>query len=385
MALQPSTRLVFIEPSKVRHYHSTMVDGLICAYLSAGLAERYGVPVLYAHRSFFAHLSEQARAGVEYRPIRVLDHDKRRLVLQSLLEAWTVFLALVKLKRGELLFVTTIMPSALLLVEIVKKLFWFKRLVSMQHGELEGAVESDRQHLLSYGFYIINWLRLRRWFGSSIEIAVLDRFIATAVLERFEGAFNPERTYNIPQTMMASNMDALPSMRGETRICFIGNDTKNKGLSIYKKLASRFPRFDFRVVGGGTDRSLERGEVKELATNQDFLNAVWRCDIAIFPYTGGYTMSLSGAAIDAMACGLHLLATDRPCFVALAEAFGPDCVTICRDEEEMAARLTDPKWVAEKRACRAVRIEKIAKTRYGLDNVGLAIEAMLRREQFGRT
>ena len=95
------------------------------------------------------------------------------------------------------------------------------------------------------------------------------------------------------------------------------------------------------------------------------------------PYLSGYDCSLSAAATDAVACGLHLLTSDRGCFRALAEAFGPETVTVCADEAEMRGRLSDPAWLAMCRDGKAARASRVAQSRYGLESVGRHLEAMM--------
>lgn len=370
-----ANRLVFLEVSKVRSYHSTLMDGMLRGYVAAGLPARRARPVLYAHRSFYDHLGPEARALVDYRPIPVVDQDTRHWLRKSLLEAWVVVRSLLRLRRDDLLFVTTIMPSALVLVEAIKWVLPRRQMVVMQHGELDGAFLKEKQRLGSFGFYLFLWFRMRR-LGSTTRVAVLDRFIADEIQRRFPGSVRPEDLHVVPLPMMPGAADSRRGP-GPVKCCFIGFDTSAKGFDAFVRLANSFPNLEFRVIGGGRDRRHDEEIGRTIASTDDFLAAVGACDIAVMPYLSGYDCSLSAAATDAVACGLHLLTSDRGCFRALAEAFGPEGVTICADEADMRARLSDPAWLARCRDGKAERTARVARSRYGLVSVGQSLDAMM--------
>lgn len=370
-------RLVLLEASKVRYQHSTFVDGLIRAWEARRLSGRRGRPKLYAHDSLFANLSPESRAAVDFFPVAVMDPERRRLLRKSLTEAWVVLRRLAALERDEVLVVTTILPSAAILVEIGKWFFPRKRLVIFHHGEIEGALEGGKKGLGSFGAYVRLWLALRREGGSRIRIASTDRFIALGIERSFPASFASGHPFAIPLPMVAINQNDADPPAVPLRLCFIGYDTPNKGYETFERLAGAHSDYDFHVIGAGKDRSLSDGSETALVGNEAFITAIACCHIAVFPYTAGYRLALSAAATDAIAAGLHLLASDRPCFLALAEALGPDTVTICKDEAEFEARLRDRAWVERRAAGRAARVARIDASPYGLANVGNAIEAMM--------
>jgi hypothetical protein len=367
--------LVFLEVSKVRSYHSTLMDGMLRGYLAAGLPARRERPVLYGHDSFYGHLGPEARGAVEYRPIPVIDQDTRRWLRKSLLETWVVLRSLVRMRRGDLLFVTTIMPSAMILVEAIKWLFPRRQMVVMQHGELDGAFLKEKQRLGSFGFYLFLWFRMRR-LGSTTRVAVLDYFIADEIQRRFPGSVRPEQLHVVPLPMVpvATAAERTP---GPVRCCFIGFKSPAKGYDEFVRLAEALPELEFRVIGGGQDRRYDEESGRAVGSTDDFIAAVGDCDIAVMPYVSGYDCSLSAAATDAVASGLHLLTSDRGCFRALAEAFGPETVTICADERAMLARLSDPQWLAMCRDGKTARLARVAQSHYSLASVGKHLDAML--------
>lgn len=375
MTSRRSNRLVFLEVSKVRSYHSTLMDGMLRGYVAAGLPARRDRPVLYADESFYDHLSPEAREAVEYWPIPVVDQDTRRWLSKSLLETWVLLRCLLRMRPGDLLFVTTIMPSAMILVEAIKWFFPRRQMAIMQHGELDGAFLKEKQRLGSFGFYLFLWFRMRR-LGSTTRVAVLDTFIADEIQRRFPGAVRPEDLHVIPLPMMPVSGDHA-RRPGPVRCCFIGFKSAPKGYDVFARLAETLPDLEFRVIGGGQDRRFGDESGRAIGSTDEFLAALGACDIAVMPYVSGYDCSLSAAATDAVACGLHLLTSDRSCFRALTEAFGPETVTICVDEAGMRARLSDPTWLAMCRDGKAERIARVPQSRYGLASVGKHLDAMM--------
>lgn len=374
MPAAPAHRLVVIEASKTRNQHSTLVDGILraSAHPAAGQAVP---PVLYAHPTLFERLSPEVRAAVDYRPIAVMDPLRRRLVRKSLLEAWVALRAIATLRRDEVLLFTTVLPSSGILIELAKWLFPRKRVAVMLHGEVEGTIDPARQRAGSYGFYMKLWLDLRRRFGSRLDLAVIDEFIAGELAGRFPAAVAAADFYVIPLLIEPAASNAAPE--GPARFGFVGFDTPDKGLPVFEALAGATPDADFVRIGGGEVVDLRSGRREPLGPSAGaFLDAIARCDVAVFPYTGGYTMALSAAATDALAAGAHLLTTDRGCFRALAEAFGPDSVTIA-EPGAMRALVADPAWADRIRAGRAARLARLAGSRYSLGGVARALANLL--------
>lgn len=368
-------RLVFLEVSKVRSYHSTMMDGFVRAYHCAGLDARWGRPLLLGHHSFFEHLSAGTQRAVDFRPIAVVDQDKRRMIRKSLVESWAMLRTIATLRHDDVLLVTTVLPSTMVLVEFLIRLLPKRHVVVLQHNDLESACGAGPPRFGSFGHITLLWHRLRG-LGSRIELAVLDRFIAEAVIERFPKSVDPRRLHVIELPMVVE-ADAQPRPIGPVRCCFIGYRIANKGYDRFERLAGQLPELEFRTIGDGFDRNLMSDEAVPIASNEDFRAALQRCDIAIMPYSSGYDCSLSAAATDAVAAGLHLLATKRGCFLTLAREFGPGGVSVCEGEEEMLRLLRDRDWLDRQVAGRADRIARVADSRYGLAHVGSALAEMM--------
>lgn len=370
-------RLVLLEASKVRGYHTTLMEGIVRAYTAGGLAGYRGRPRLKAHPSFYNELSPEVREAVDFESIPVIDQEDRRLIVKSLVEVWVVARSLLQLQRSEVLLVTTIMPSAMLIVEMLK---WFlprKRLVVMMHGELASAFAGQGRGIRSFAWYVSLWLRIRS-VRSDVGVAVPDFFIEREVRRVLSSSIRPYQLYVIPLPMTAIE-DADSEARDRYRCCFVGFRTRNKGFEIFERLATQLHDLDFYAIGAGVDYHLASGANTALPSLSHYFRAIRRCDFGIFPYTSSYGFTLSAAAVDAVSCGLHIIAFNRPCFVALEEAFGPEAVTICDNEAELLRLLQDADWLSAKAESRPERLGRIASSPYGPERVAIALEEMMVR------
>jgi glycosyltransferase involved in cell wall biosynthesis len=368
-------KLVLCEPSKVRNQHITLLDGLLQAHATFASAPA----TFLAHESLYAQLTPAARNAARLQPAAVMDPERRRLVRKSVLEAWVVARAIAALGKDEVLLITCVLPSALILIEAWKRLFPRKRVVVMLHGEMEGAFDRRRQGPGSFGFYVLRWLATRSR-GSTLELAVIDDFIKGELLQRFPGKFDPDRMHVVPLPLMTPHA-AGPLPSAKFRACFIGFDTPDKGFEHFAALTEAVPDVELVAIGGGRVRDLQSGTTSALANLADYLDAIARCDVGIFPYTGGYSCSLSAAVMDALSGALHVLATERGCFVGLLEALGPGVVTLERDPAAFGKYLSDPAWREAIRHRRDERQHRIAASHYNEAGVAAALQRLLRPQE----
>lgn len=380
-----SRRLVLLEASKVNNQHSTLVDGVLRSYLYNRKPNQLP-PILYAHPSLFDNLSTESKRGTEFRPISVMDPQKRRLARKSLLEFFVTIYALWKLNtKHEFLLVTTLLPSAGILVEIFKWFFPSKAMAVMVHGDLEGILDKSRHGFGSYGRYMKIWFKIRGFY-SKLYLAVIDQFIADFAIYHFSSAVRPDQIFVVPLLVEAVELDGIPPKTIEEdriKCCFIGFDTPNKGYSQFQRLVGEIPDVDFYTIGAGRQLNERTGDVLPLRTYSSFMNAIAACDISIFPYLGGYNCSLSAAATDALAAGTHVLATARPCFVALQQEFGLEAVTICNEGEDFRSFLNSEIWLQTCRFGRSERLSLLSKSRYSLESVSTYLADMLERQPLG--
>lgn len=369
-------RIIFAEVSKVRHYHSTVMNGFVKAWYHVGANRRFGRPLVYAHPSFIDALNEDVRRGIDVVPIAVMDPDKRRIILKSLHEAITTLRMIWKADRNDTLVITTIFPSAMPIVELLAPLLPKRNLIIIQHSEVEEGCNNVAPRPGSYGHANLIWHGTRR-AKSNIRVAVLGSWIANAMRKRFPRSFSR-------RDIMAVPMPVEPYARARQiekdhvfRCGFVGFNTPAKGYKIFETLSQKVEDIDFFQIGAGKSLDVRTGALQPLRSAEDFMDALSACDVAVMPNTSGYDFTLSAAATDAISAGAHLLTSDRGCYRALRDEFGSQCVTICGNEQEMHAFLTDTNWRARILAGRSERLARIEHTEFSLSNVGKSLEDLM--------
>lgn len=368
------SRLIIAEVSKVRHYHSTVTDGFLKAWRHVDANTKFGNPIVFAHQSFIDCLSSEARTMAECRTIPVIDPDKRWLVRKTLLEAWTTLRIILSMGRKDTLVIATIFPTALVVLEYLLRILPRRNVVVLQHNEVEAAITTPRPRLGSYGHANLVWHRMRGR-RSPMKIAVLGSWIAEGVRKYYPHSVRDDELFVLPMPMIANVSEGRSIAPGAPlRSCFVGFNTAGKGFDTFEMLAKDLPDLDFMQIGGGVLKNIRTGETQPLSDTAAFMDALARCDVAIMPNTSGYDYTLSAAATDALAAGLHLIAYDRKCFRAMQAAFGGDAVTICTSASEIRDKLASHEWREKIRATRSRRLSGIDRSEFGLTNVGHALE-----------
>jgi glycosyltransferase involved in cell wall biosynthesis len=368
-------RFWFVEPSKVGTQHITLIDGYLRALaLSTDIQKDFEV-VLCCHPSLHAELSDEVRCGVKYESILVIDPEARRFVPKILLEVWVVFQAMRRARPGDIVFISCVLSTALWMIEGLNRLVRRRNVYVVLHGEVEGLYDPSLRGFKNYGYWSLRWMRLRRP-SSLLNLVVIDNFIRERLLADFPQLIKPERIFSIHHPVTPLKFEQRYCST-RPKICFIGYRTKFKGFHEFESLARAVPYLDFVAIGGGKLERVPSGETQPLAESGGYLGAVADCSVAIFPYLGGYTASLSAAALDALSAGVHIIATDRACFVGLAETFGPETVTICPDIRQASALLSDHNWVERQRELQSVRLARLKTSRYGGDGVREGFERLV--------
>lgn len=367
-------RLYFVEPSKVDRYHITLLDGYLRAIVSSDrLNRRFDVEIMLSE-STFSCLSSGLQAQIRNDAIPVISQDLHRFVRKSLLEFWVVMRILMRARHDDVIVVTCLMPTALLMLELVNRLWKRRGFYVVVHGELETLFKPRPRGVTTFPFWAYWWFRLRSR-SSSIRLAVIADFIKERLLKAFPEKLGPGQVIVLPHSMIAL---AAPVNDGTdvSTVCFIGYRTLNKGFPIFAGLSQRLPQIRFLAIGGGKVEDVRTSQSWDIVGEDAFLEAVSRCTVALFPYTDAYDCSLSAAVLDAMAAGVHIIATRRGCFVSLAREFGEESVTIYHDTEELVALLERPGWLAERRTGQAARRARLADSPYGLNAVRRAFEKL---------
>lgn len=373
-------RFYFVEPNKVGTQHVSLINELLRALLDhSEIPARYDV-VFMAAPSLAGHLDAELIERVDFHPLGTIDGETKRLVAKTLSDARAVTRVTRKMRPDDVLFLSSLWSSETYLYEQVKALAFRNRtVVLMLHGEVEQLLTREPLGITKFGYWIRRWLGGRRQ-DSTLQLAVLDDFIADELTAAFPAKLSREAMHVVPLPIQRVEVPASP--QALPRLCFIGfKKPPQKGYPAFAELAqvANPDKAEFVAVGDGAETNLTTGEVRPIASIADYSAALAACDIAVFPYTGGYRASLSAAAIDAVSAGLHLVATPLGCFTALARQLGPEFVTLCDSPDQMRALFADERWLAERRVGRSERISQLARSRYALPEVGRAFTAMINK------
>jgi hypothetical protein len=372
------SRFILLEPSKVGTQHITLLEG----YLRAIAVSRW-IPDVFRvefHSSdeTYNSLSYDVRAVVPHRSVKVMNGERRRLARKSILEWMVVARAMVRMRRDDVLLVTCVLPPALIGLELLNRILGRGNVVIMLHGEVEGLFDNSLQRWGSFGFWISKWMQLRKE-GSKLSFLVIDDFIKRRLVQDFGQRVDAGRVFVAyhPLTPYRGDLSAECQPSDPLRVAFIGYRTRFKGFEVFQRLARSAHGVEFVAVGGGVEVNVATGAEVQLADNQAYMNAIAGCAVAFFPYSSGYTCSLSAALLDALSAGLHVVATKRPCFVSMADYLGPDFVTLVDDPTSAGKMLSDREWICDKYSLREQRLSRLAASRYGLDGVRECLENLL--------
>jgi glycosyltransferase involved in cell wall biosynthesis len=367
-------RFFFIEPSKVGSQHITLIEGYLRALLSSSALTRSFKLIFCASMSTVAALSTAVREQIEHVRIPVMDPEKRRLMLKTIVECYVVTRYLLKMRRGDIVFVSCVLPTTLLFLELSNKVLRRRRLFIVLHGEIEGLFDKSSQRMRSFGFWALWWMRVRR-SGSALSLVVIDDFIKHRLLMAYPGKLCDADILVVHQPISPSSIQQ-PAAIEPPAVCFVGYRTRYKGFDEFMQISALIPGVAFVAIGGGKVQDVRSAQTTTISGSNSYLGEISRCSAALFPYTAGYTCTLSGAVVDALSAGTYIVASDRPCFISLQEYFGADVITICRSAEEMAALFGRPYWLEQKRSGRAARLAQLVESKYGVEAVRASFERL---------
>lgn len=321
--------LKFIEPSKVGNQHITLIEGYLKA---ASHFSQTKVQAFLSSKTVF-NLSDSLKKEIDIKEIFVLDPIKRRLVIKSFVEFFVTLREIILLKKNEVLIVTCILPTALLLLELVSKLFRNKNIFICLHGEIEFLASKKPLSIFRIGFWARAWLKVRS-IKSNIKLIVLDDFIKQGLLERFPNKFNEIGVFvlNFPMPVLPPFNSVIDD---HLNICFIGYKTSHKRYDRFEKLfnlSKKNSRLRFFFIGSGIVHDLNTNQITKICSNSEYYDALRKMDLAIFPYDEGYELSMSAAMLDAIFCNLKILSTNIGCAASLKVKF-PNLVTIINNSD----------------------------------------------------
>src|SRR2546426_407081 len=144
-------RFYFLEPSKVASQHITLIEGYLTALSSSPSIIGNFELFLCASRSTLASLPGALTSRFRFRPIPVMNPEKRRQTLKTLLELFVVLRWLGRLRQGDVLFISCIFPTTLWLLELANRLLRRTGVHVVLHGEVEGLFAKSQQRFQSIG------------------------------------------------------------------------------------------------------------------------------------------------------------------------------------------------------------------------------------------
>ena len=305
--------LFFIEPSKTGYQHVTFLTGFLQAISASSAKQRFELS-LHASESTLRNLPDGVREEFRSREIPVVDPTARKLVRKSIREFLEVVRVLRSAGSEDLVIVSCILPTALILVEIACLILRRRRVFVVLHGELEGLCNGGWD-FRRIGTWSKLWARV---FGrrSSLNYVVLEEFIRTGLIER---GFDPSHV-NVVHHVIPESRDN-PKKTERTTFCVIGFQTRQKGWHAISRLVREFPEFDFVSIGGGRVMDLRTGSAQPFSAKDDFIDAISRSHYALCMFEEGYEMTLSASTLDAIAANVKIIGLDCPFLRAVKSQF----------------------------------------------------------------
>lgn len=368
-------KFIFIEPSKVGSQHITLIEGYLRALTSSDSMKQSFDLVFCASNSTVASLSKAVRGQICHTPIPVMNPEKRRLVLKTFVEFSIVLRYMLTMRRGDIIFVSCVLPTTLLMLEAINGLLRRRGVIVSLHGEIEGLFDRSLKGFRSIGFWIRKWIALRRP-NSPLALVVIDDFIKRKLLAEYPDKLTDTDIFVVHHPISPFSTADLPIQSIHT-VCFIGYRTRFKDFEQFRQLSDLIPHVSFLAIGGGKVEDLRLSRTFPISGTHDYLRKISECSIAVFPYNSGYTCSLPASALDALSTGVYIVASNRPSFTSLEEYFGPEFITICCSISESIALLSDTQWIEQKRSGKARRLEKLLKSKYGPDTVRASFEKII--------
>lgn len=365
-------KFYFLEPSKVATQHIYLLGGYLRALANSQTIARDFDLIVCASKSTLSNLPASLISRLHCVRVFVMNPEKRRLIIKTLVEFSVVLWRMWRLRQGDVLFVSCVLPTTFVLIEFANRVLKRSGIYVVLHGEIEGLYPTSRQSILSNGYWAAAWLRLRAP-DSLISLVVLDDFIKDRLVHSFPEKLRQTNVFVVHHPVFPLHTQAI--LRAPPTVGFLGYRTRAKSFESFAALAAQLPSMDFVAIGGGKVEDLRSGAVQLLAGKDAYLDEIARCTVACFPYTASYTCCLSASALDALAAGVQILAMDRPFFSELASYFGPDVVVTVANASQLAEAL--PRFGAGSgEQGRLLRLRKVAESKFGVDAVQRSFEAL---------
>jgi len=324
-------QFIIIEPSKAGAEHLTFNASII----SALLRRAPGSAILAAEIS---HFDAIGAPNIPFFPLPIVSIVKRKFVSKVLVEAFALAKAFIYAKRRGIQYaiVLSVFPPLLSWLAILAQTFGISTTLIM-HGELEGLVDSSRQRITSFGYWV------KRFFvaGSyrKINCIVLSEGIHRRLVNQYPAAATHIQWANHPIAKPAYLQEIIRDINFAT----VGVATDKKHSSLFSILANLAHSGQRVAHIGMTEPELFNRYKQEIEffcppgahlSQAEFGTALERVIHAIFPYAkSSYRMTVSGAMLDAIACGCRVVCLPNDFADELAAAGMP--VTIATDLQSL--------------------------------------------------
>jgi hypothetical protein len=301
-------KLAIVEPSKSGAEHLSFNRCVIQALRSQpGLAI-----TLFCGSSHFDALE----TPVEHVEIPVVSIVSRRFIRKAAVEALAVWRALVVARRRGIrrAVFLSLFPPLLGMLPLAARLLGIS-VTLILHGELEGLVDPRRQKPTSYGFWTKRFFE-RRGF-TRVRCLVLGEGIHARLTALYPAAAGIAWA-NHPLT---PGVPAADSVR-DVLIASVGVATQRKHAALFEAFRELHVRRGIRAAHVGmTESALYerfRDAVDFTAAPGEHLSrtafeaTLSRTTTAVFPYADdSYRLTVSGAMLDALARGCHVVSLDN--------------------------------------------------------------------------
>lgn len=358
----------FVEPSKVGTQHITLLDGYLKVFLNAKLAENHNFNLkLRCSKSLHKNLSHSVQSNIDFHPIWVLDPHHRLFFLNTLMEFLNIFWLMLTKRKGDKILVTCMLSTSLFLLEIMTHFLNRENVFIAIHAEAEALTQEEkREKVMGYGYWFWKWWNTRS-NQNAFNLVVLDDFIKGVMLSSEGPPIDEDKiiVFHHPLEMRESILSK--SDVADLKICFIGYQTHQKGFDVFLEMSKKYPKHKFVAIGNGKIVNVVDRKETTFSNTEDFRSTISNCDVAMFPYSGGYDISLSAAALDAIASGLLMITSNRIFFKSLEAELSSDFVKIYETEEELTGIME--RLSGEVKELRGERIARARKSKYSIEKI----------------
>lgn len=309
-------KFIIIEPSKASAEHLTFNALVVSALLNRAPKST----CLAAAKSHFEALG---RPKTVFCPLPIISIVKRRFISKALVEGFAITKTFLYARRHGFrnAIVLSVFPPLLFWLALMARLFGISTILVL-HGELEGLTDSSRQRITSFGYWVQRFFKYEGFLR--ISCLVLSEGIYHRLLKMYPAADGRIYWANHPiaKSYHSSNVQR------DLDFATVGIATEKKHDQLFSYLADLARSGQSVAHVGMTELALFNRYKQDITffcapgshlDKDEFATALKRVRHAVFPYSdSSYQMTVSGAMLDAIACGCKIL--------CLPNAFAKDLV-----------------------------------------------------------